>query len=324
MTYSTTILADSPVAYWRLGEPSGATATDELGNSNGTYSGASYGQTGALTGDSNTAIGFSDTYVSVADVVGARIGDVFSVECWFKRTATQGTAQNIIDRGSTGGDSVSIFFDTANNLRAASSASSTAWANTSAITDTASWHHLVVTKDGTARKIWLDGADATNLGTNRTLGTSTSTYRIGHTVSSGDPLSATLDEVAIYNVALTSGQVAAHYAAATVVTPVWTTPADTVSMSTTPDLKFTSPGSASKQHFYMELDTVNTFNSGALRTYRSDQDQTNWTYYDGSAWQAMPSDGLPIAKSGNEVDYTITSTLSATTWYRRVRAGTLV
>jgi hypothetical protein len=65
------------------------------------------------------------------------------------------------------------------------------------------------------------------------------------------------------------------------------------------------------------------WDTGNLRTYDSSTSQTNWTYWDGGAWTAMPSDGLPIAKSGNEVDYTVTSALSATTWYRRVRAGTL-
>jgi hypothetical protein len=104
---------------------------------------------------------------------------------------------------------------------------------------------------------------------------------------------------------------------------VWTTPADTVSMSTTPDLKFNSPVSASKQHFYMQLDTANTFDTGNLRTYDSSSSQTNWTYWDGASWTALPSDGLPIAKSGNEIDYTVTSALSSATWYRRVRAGTL-
>jgi len=106
--------------------------------------------------------------------------------------------------------------------------------------------------------------------------------------------------------------------------PVWTTPADTVSMSTTPELKFNSPASAVKQHFYLQLDTSNGFASGDLRSYDSSTSQTNWAYWDGAAWTAMPSDGLPIAKSGNEIRYTVTSALSSATWYRRVRAGTLV
>lgn len=106
--------------------------------------------------------------------------------------------------------------------------------------------------------------------------------------------------------------------------PAWTTPADTVSMSTTPELKFTSPASAAKQHFYLQLDTANTFDTGNLRTLDSSTDQTGWTYWNGSAWTALPADGLPVAYAGNEVDYTVTSALTSATWYRRVRAGTLV
>jgi hypothetical protein len=106
--------------------------------------------------------------------------------------------------------------------------------------------------------------------------------------------------------------------------PTWTTPADAAPMSTTPDLKFTSPASAVKQHFQLQLDTANTFSTGNLRTLDSSTSQTNWTYWNGSSWVAMPSDGLPIAYAGNEVDYTVTSALSGATWYRRVRAGTLV
>jgi hypothetical protein len=94
-------------------------------------------------------------------------------------------------------------------------------------------------------------------------------------------------------------------------------------MGFTPELKFTSPISVVLQHFYMQLDTADTFGTGNLRTYDSSTSQTNWTYWDGGAWADLPSDGLPIAKSGNEVCYTVTSALSATTWYRRVRAGTL-
>ena len=107
------------------------------------------------------------------------------------------------------------------------------------------------------------------------------------------------------------------------ISPTWTTPADTVSMSTTPELKFNSPASAVAQHFYLQLDTANTFATGNLRTLDSSTSQTDWAYWDGAAWTAMPSDGLPIAKSGNEIRYTVTSALSSATWYRRVRAGTL-
>lgn len=108
---------------------------------------------------------------------------------------------------------------------------------------------------------------------------------------------------------------------AAIVAPVWTTPADTVSMSATPDLQFTSPTSGLAQHFQMQLDTVNTFNSGDLRTVDSSVSQTGWTYWNGSTWTALPSTGLPSGSSGAEIRYTVSPSLSSATWYRRVRAG---
>lgn len=106
--------------------------------------------------------------------------------------------------------------------------------------------------------------------------------------------------------------------------PVWTTPADTVSMGTTPELKFTSPASAVAQHFYLQLDTANSFDTGDLRTVNSSASQTDWAYWDGDSWEALPAGGLASGFAGNEIRYTVTSALSSATWYRRVRAGTLV
>ena len=45
-TYASTVLADSPVAYWRLSETSGTSAADSSGNSHGgtyTSTGVTYG-----------------------------------------------------------------------------------------------------------------------------------------------------------------------------------------------------------------------------------------------------------------------------------------
>jgi len=106
------------------------------------------------------------------------------------------------------------------------------------------------------------------------------------------------------------------------VAPVWTSPADGVAMSTTPVLQFTIPSAASAIHFYLELDTADTFDTANLRTYRSDSDQTNWTYDDGDSWEAVPSGGVATDYIGNDARYTVTSPLSSGTWYRRVRAST--
>lgn len=67
MSYSSTVLALSPIAYWRLGEPSGTSAADASGNGHGgTYVGSpTLGVAGLLTGDSDTAVTLgSGKYVS--------------------------------------------------------------------------------------------------------------------------------------------------------------------------------------------------------------------------------------------------------------------
>ncbi len=60
ITYQTTVLADAPYAYWRLGESSGLVAADASGNGRtATYSGGiNYSQAGALLDDTNTAVRF--------------------------------------------------------------------------------------------------------------------------------------------------------------------------------------------------------------------------------------------------------------------------
>lgn len=60
--YKSTVLADSPLFYYRLGESSGSTAYDEVAaSSNGTYYNTpTLGQTGAISGDSNTSVLFEE------------------------------------------------------------------------------------------------------------------------------------------------------------------------------------------------------------------------------------------------------------------------
>src|SRR5207248_11696460 len=66
--YRSAVLADSPLAYWRLGETTGSVAADQRAAYNGTYTKTpSLGQPGALFNDPATSVGFNGTsqYVQV-------------------------------------------------------------------------------------------------------------------------------------------------------------------------------------------------------------------------------------------------------------------
>jgi hypothetical protein len=324
MSYSTTILADSPVGYWRLHETTGTSAVDSSGNGyDYTYSGSyTLNQSGPLTGETSRAVYFNDGYLTRATAAALHPGDSISIEAWVKRTTVTFGTQCFYDPAANEG----VFkYNATDKLVIRKDSVADIFTTTASFTDTSDFHHVVFTKNGSAYHVYVDGADqaGTDAG-NQTLVASTAAPIFFSDSSLTDYLYAHVSELALYDYALTSGQVAAHYAAATSSVPAWTTPADTVSMSSTPELKFNSPTSAVAQHFYLELDTANTFNTGNLRTYDSSTNQTNWHYWNGSTWTAMPSSGLPTGSSGNEVRYTVTSALSSATWYRRVRAGTLV
>ncbi len=92
-SYNAAVLADSPLAYWRLGETSGTTAADSSGNNrSGSYvASPSLNQPGALAGDTNRAVGFngSSQYVNVPYVAALNPAQL-TVEAWATRPAARG------------------------------------------------------------------------------------------------------------------------------------------------------------------------------------------------------------------------------------------
>jgi hypothetical protein len=332
MTYQSTVLADSPTAYWRFDETTGTNVNDEVATRDITLANVTVNQA-PLMAENGRSMYFNGT--SSLGTIGSGhtydwSGNVFTIECWLRPEAPPAFLSTVFS--ASGNIAPKIAIEDSGKLRFIAHLFGGADVATSAagyIPFGGQVYHVVWVKNGTSNVIYVNGTDrsADFTITNYTFGVPGG----GDTRVGVDPSGSTyyykgyMDEVAVWNTtALSGSQVAAHYAAATSTGPVWTTPADAASMSTTPELKFNSPASAVAQHFYLELDTANTFNTANLRTYRSDQVQTNWDYWNGSAWTAMPGTGLPSTYAGNEVRYTVTSALSAGTWYRRVRAGTLI
>src|SRR5688572_10082323 len=94
--YRNAVLADKPLAYWRMGIQQGSSLIkDETGNGNDLVlqgGGHTFGRAGALAGDDDTALGF-DGKGSRAVLIGdARAFDFpnrapFTIECWaFRET----------------------------------------------------------------------------------------------------------------------------------------------------------------------------------------------------------------------------------------------
>lgn len=212
-TYPLTILSDSPIGYWRLGEGVGTTAADSSGHGrDGSYVGTpTLGATGAI-GDGDTAVTFdgSDDEVTNASTDLDLTAGPLTVEVWAKR-GTGSSDAGLAGTGNAGFDgyaltwhnAASIFFYTGNAFVSAS------------LSDATVFHHIVGTWDGTTNpngiKLYIDGVLAAQ-GTATATTLSNTGFRIGRDTSS-TRFTGTLDEVAVYASALSEARVQDHYAA---------------------------------------------------------------------------------------------------------------
>ncbi len=221
MSYASTILADSPKAWYRMSEASGL-IQDSSGNamnadaSTGT---CNYHQTTPILSDpTDFAIGFTGSQrFEVPDNNIIDVGDIYTVEAWVKR-ASSGLAltETICDRGSGAfkfGIAGTDLPAHTNQLYLTVPGTGDVAFSSVAITDTV-WHYCAVTKSGSTVAMYLDGLDRTGTVTNQTSASNTSKFFIGATRNADDFCQSTLDELALYGTALTSAKVQAHWAAA--------------------------------------------------------------------------------------------------------------
>jgi RHS repeat-associated protein len=225
--YATQVRNDRPVAYWRLGD-STTTAVDASPNgNNGTYRGSvTRGVTGAISGDADKAATFPGSYgsdVQVTDRAAFSFGTgSFSVETWVKSGAVTGWKDIVTKSPGSGagwGVSISSNSDTLGQIdvwaRSASGAVTDAYGPSIRVDDNA-WHHVAGVYDRTANQIivWVDGTPATTPITLTGTFDNTTALRIGD--GDHDPAFAgSVDDTALYNTALSSDQVRAHYRAGT-------------------------------------------------------------------------------------------------------------
>ncbi len=109
-SYSSTVQADSPVAYWHLDETSGSTMTDAENVDSGTYQGGfTLAQSSLIQPASGTSVTFNgSTGYATAPTLNALQGDnTRSVEMWFQTTNNGG--EPLFDSGNFGGTNYTMF-----------------------------------------------------------------------------------------------------------------------------------------------------------------------------------------------------------------------
>jgi hypothetical protein len=238
--YPAKVLADHPLTFWRLDETAGDVAFDYVGGYNGIYTNVeldyapSYNPTTDPTeGDApgfgiasanNSYVGSIPTNINFATPT--NVNAEFSVECWLQETALFND-NGIISLGyGNGGEEFALDcggHDPAHDLRFyVRDAGGTAEGavSTFAPNSDGAWHHVVGVCDELDRHVYLY-IDGTNAGTGdipAESGVLTSSQSLtigarqeGFGTQYDDQFVGSIDEVAVYDYALTSAQVLAHY-----------------------------------------------------------------------------------------------------------------
>lgn len=223
--YGKSVFTLDPTLYWRLGETGTATTAADSGinKSTGTYTGSSSvlvkGQSGALSGVSNTAVRWAPTTatttVRLAGTKQYPNPQVFSVEAWFKTSTTAGGKIVGFGDSNTGLSSSNdrhIYMTPNGKLNFGVYNGSQNLISTPDSYNNGQWHHVVgeLSSDGMA--FYVDGA---LVGTNpNTVAQDYNGYwRVGNDSGWGGAttFTGTIDEVAVYSTPLTAAQVDEHY-----------------------------------------------------------------------------------------------------------------
>lgn len=209
--YSAEVLADSPILYLHLDETSGTLAADASGNANnGTYTGGVVlDDTGAMVGSVSPTFDGSTGYVNLPGTWGG--GSTLTVECWASLNGLTGTWQAMISsldgtfvhfQTHTGGNNVAYTIPGGVSLAIIPSS------------PLGSWRYLVMVIESGNSRIYIDGTLFSTSTQTFTSINSTPTIRVASGFSSGRFFDGSIDEVAIYDTALSAARVQEHYNAA--------------------------------------------------------------------------------------------------------------
>lgn len=225
LNYRDMVLADQPLAYWRMGQLQGSEIADETGRGNSLLlTGTTNAAPGAIAGDPDTALAFDGlTTIAQAKDGGSFVFGApatFSVEAWVKRTPRSSRAnfEHLFGATTGLGSSRLGYLTYLSNVggpdlqfqwRPAAGVSYTA----SGPIPSSGFVHLVSVFDGTSLQLFVDGAS-----TDSEVVVGSLPFRPASFVIGGDDdrltesrFSGVIDEVAVYDRALSPPEIALHF-----------------------------------------------------------------------------------------------------------------
>ncbi len=207
--YAAAVLADSPLAYWKLQDASGA-PQDSSGNGNhittvdGTHG---YHDPGPM---SDFGIIYNGGVRSLRSPIVSSLVNNISVEYWMKPKLISANSQSIFvwDSNTTSWYSV---MDTDQKMWLRLQSSTVSSSKTATVFALNSWYHVVIVRDAGTWKFYVNGAiDTANAST---AAPNTPTGSATYFGAAGGSMQIVLAHIAMYGSALSAAQIAAHYSA---------------------------------------------------------------------------------------------------------------
>jgi signal peptidase I len=222
------VQATSPALYYRLADDGSTTAAADSSSANaaGTYqgSGTTFGVAGACPRDGNPAITLDGTSGWISTANSVNTPNVFTLEAWFKTTT--GNGGDIISFGtSQAGTSPSATVDRAVYMTKTGAVGFGMGGNNNNVASSKTtyndgqWHLVDAELSSSGMTLYVDALDIATKGSVRS-GLNESGYwhigyddlsNMGNQAPGSNYFKGSLDEVAIYNTALTAQQIKDHY-----------------------------------------------------------------------------------------------------------------
>jgi hypothetical protein len=188
------------------------TAADSMGTNPGTYSGGvRRNQTGVLSGDSNRAALFDGTSgrVDVTNKTALQLTGSFSIEGWVKPNVLTGD-RYVLGKGGL----YYLYFSGTDVVFGYRSGGAYQYILVPGGVSTGSWQHFVGTYNGNTVSLYRNGVEVWSEGRSGAVDSDTSNLFIG-AYGTGGFFNGQIDEVALYNSALSAATVLDHYRAGT-------------------------------------------------------------------------------------------------------------
>jgi len=235
LPYNVAVLLNDPVGYWRLDEE-GETAFDSSGNNiDGTYfGGVNRNQEGALVDDANPAPFFDGTtgYVEIpdSDFIDFGTNEDFTITAWIKASPeqldTEAGDNDVIEKWSgapEGYPYVIRYLNQSGKILAARydgfvANSNNPTVNSIVSVDDGQFHHIAFIKEGSTLSLYVDGVlkDTSIDTTNRPTQNNSPLFLARRGGNAFDNFfRGSIDEVAIYDSALSPSEVADQYTTGT-------------------------------------------------------------------------------------------------------------